>query len=292
MEKFTNWRDKGTGIAPFLPPNVGEVSFVSKVGLAAFFILKSVVMLPLMLLNVLVWSKIIYQWILRFLFGWKVDVSVQGVKRRDLNEKKDYPQRDQVYICNSSSPLDAYFLDSIAQGPSWFVIPSGNVMFRMSKKQYMSFALDGSLEVKKFGQEVNSVDQLKGYVTFIFPEGTCSNGKSVLPFEVDEFTLRNFLDPNNIKGKDLKVRTISLKANNALLVPLKLSISQFFIRMIMNDIHCKVKIHEEQPIIPLDNLRIELNDGNKFKLVSKTLNVEAKRSFVEEYTHKPSSSKR
>lgn len=283
MEKFTNWRDKGTGIAPFLPPTVGSPSFASQLGYTIIFILKCIILLPGLILYKITASKVIGSWMLSFLFNWKVDLNVQGVKRRELNKAAHYPQRDRIYICNSSSALDALVLDMIAQGPSWFLIPFENVLYKMNKEQYMNFALDGSLNAKKFGKEVSSIGQLENSVVFVFPEGTCSNGKSVLPFEITEEILREFIDPSN-HNKSATIQAIQLKVNGSLVTPLSLSKYTFFSRMLAKGVHVKVKIHEKQQITPFENLRISLNDGNKFKLVSKTLNMESKRKFVEEYT--------
>lgn len=283
MEKFTNWRDKGTGIAPFLPPTVGNPSFASQLGCTIIFIFKCIILLPVVILYKITASKVIGSWMLSFLFNWKIDVNVQGVKRRELNKAAHYPQRDGIYICNSSSALDAFVLDMIAQGPSWFLIPFENVLYKMDKEQYMNFALDGSLNVKRYGKEVSSIGQLKNSVVFVFPEGTCSNGKSVLPFSITEVALKEFIDPSDHRISR-PLQTIQLKVNGSLVTPLSLSKYKFFSRMLAKGVHIKVKIHEKQQITPFENLRISLNDGDKFKLVSKSLNVESKIKFVEEYT--------
>lgn len=277
MEKYTNWRDKGTGIAPFLPPSLGSPSVVSKVGWPVLFALKTIVVSPMIILYLLTGSKALFEVIALFLFGWKVDVTVQGVKRRQLNKREHYPHESSVYLCNSSSAVDAHVLDSISNGKSTFLVASENQLFKMNKGQYMDFTLDGSLDVKRYGKEIHSIDQYKDQVTFIFPEGTCSNGKSVLPFEVDEARLGEFL------ADAPQVQVVHLKINGSLTTPLSLTKWQFVSRLVMYGVHAKVKIHEPQPLRPLESLRVVMNDGNKFKLVSKALNVEAKRKFVETY---------
>lgn len=279
MEKFTNWRDKGTGIAPFLPPSVGSTG-ASKVGYIVISVLKTILISPLIAVYVLTGSKTLFGVIAYILFGWKVDVTVQGVKRRLLNKREHYPHKDAVYLCNSSSAVDAHVLDSIANGESSFLVARDNQLFKMNKSQYMEFALDGSLDVKRYGKEVHSIEKSKGKVTFIFPEGTCSNGKTVLPFEIDETHLAETLEPF---GSNVAVQVIHLKTNASLTTPLRVPKWEFISRAIMNGVHVKVKIHEPQGLSPLEKLRVVMNDGNKFKLVSKTLNVEAKRKFVEEY---------
>ncbi|QLL32051.1 hypothetical protein HG536_0C02200 [Torulaspora globosa] len=280
MEKFTNWRDKGTGIAPFLPPSVGSIGVASMVGYIVLSVLKTILISPLVAVYVLTGSKPLFGLIAYILFDWKVDVTVQGVKRRLLNKREHYPHENAVYLCNSSSAVDAHVLDSIANGEPSFLIARDNQLFKMSKSQYMQFALDGSLNVKKYGKEIHSIEKSSGQVTFIFPEGTCSNGKTVLPFEIDEEHLAEFLEP---LGSNVAVQVIHLKTNASLTTPLRVSKWEFVSRAIVNGVHVKVKMHEPQGLRPLEKLRVVMNDGNKFKLVSKTLNVEAKRKFVEEY---------
>ncbi|QLQ82458.1 hypothetical protein HG537_0H02200 [Torulaspora globosa] len=280
MEKFSDWRDKGTGIAPFLPPSVASISVAGKVGYTVLSVLKIILVSPLVVVYVLSGSKIVFGIIALILFDWQVDVTVQGVKRRLVDKREHYPHGDAVYVCNSSSAVDAHVLDSIANGESQFLVARDNQLYRMNKSQYMQFALDGSLDVKRYGKEIHSVEKCPDQVTFIFAEGTCSNGKTVLPFEIDDNHLAEALEP---LGSNLAVQVIHLKINASLTTPLKVSKWEFISRAIVNGVHVKVKIYEPQALKPLERLRVVMNDGNKFKLVSKTLNVEAKRKFVEEY---------
>lgn len=277
MEKFTDWRDKGTGIAPFLPVNGGRIGMGSTLAYGVLLVVKLLVVSPLILVYWVSGSKVVSRWIASLLFGWNVDVTVVGVKRRNLKEHEVYPQPGRVYLCNSSSALDAHILDNIAQGKSIFLVACSNALYAMNKWQYSNFALDGSLNVKKYGQEIHNGGALQGHVVFMFPEGTCSNGKTVLPFEIDELSLEALL------GDSLTVQATHLKVNPSLTTPLKLSKLQMIIRMAASGVQAKIKILEPQKFRPLESLRVALNDGNRFKLVSRTLNVEAKRRFVAEY---------
>lgn len=277
MEKFTDWRDKGTGIAPFLPVGSGRLGLGAKVGCTLLLVVKFLVVSPLILVYWLTRSKAVFRWVMSFLFDWSVDVTVLGIKRRNLKKHDAYPHRGRFYVCKSSSALDAYILDSIAQGKSTFLVASGNALYAMNKCQYSNYALDGSLNVKKYAQEIHNGEILQDRVVFMFPEGTCSNGKSVLPFEIDENSVESLL------GENLSVQVTHLKINPSLTTPLRVSRWELVTRMVANGVHAKIKIHEAQNIAPLDKLRVALNDGNKFKLVSKTLDVEAKRKFVSEY---------
>ncbi|AQZ10878.1 LOA1 (YPR139C) [Zygosaccharomyces parabailii] len=287
MEKYTRWRDKGTGIAPFLPPTVSNLGFGTLLFQTAVFSLKVILLLPLFVTYGISHSKAILSWILSFLFSWKTDIIVQGVKRRDSDRSRHYPQKGKLYLCNSTSPLDAFVLEMMAQGPSCFLVPQDNVVYKMDKSQYFSFALDGSLNAKRFGREVGSIKQLKSTVNFMFAEGTCSNGKSVLPFALDNAHLLDFLQlPETDRSATLQ--TIRLKINGSLVTPLKVNRFKYYSTMYTRGVHFKIKINEAQKLIPLEGLRASLNDDNRFKLVSKTLNVESKRKFVQEYSSRSS----
>ncbi|CAR26208.1 hypothetical protein ZYGR_0H00150 [Zygosaccharomyces rouxii] len=287
MEKYTSWRDKGTGIAPFLPPPVSNPGFGTLLLQTLLFAVKLVILLPLLITYGVSNSKSVLGWILGFLFGWKLDVTVQGVKRRDLGNLRNYPQKGKLYLCNSTSALDALALDMISQGPSCFLVPQDHTIFKMNKNQYFEFAQTGSLDASRFGHEVGNIRQLKNTVNFMFLEGTCSNGKSVLPFALNETELLEFLQlPETDRSATLQ--SIQLKINGSLVTPLKVNKFKYLVTMYTRGVHFKIKLNEPQKLVPLEGLRASLNDNNKFKLVSRTLNVESKRRFVQEYSSKSS----
>ncbi|QLG71166.1 hypothetical protein HG535_0B02040 [Zygotorulaspora mrakii] len=281
MEKFTNWRDRGTGIAPFLPPSVSAPGFGAKLVLGLTLLVKSLFILPLLVICAITRSKSVLKLILLILFNCKVDVTIHGVKKRDMQGAKHYPQKDKLYMCNSSSPLDALALSLIALDQSLFLIPFEKTIYKMSREKYMDFVLDGSLNAKKYGQEVSSMDQLKGYVLFMFPEGTSSNGKSILPFQVDVDSMQEFLGYSS--NSATLVQTIHIKINGTLVTPLTITKSKYIVRMLIKGVNIKIKINEPQSIFPIDDVRINMNDGNKFKLVSKTLDIESKGRFAQEF---------
>lgn len=287
MEKYTSWRDKGTGIAPFLPPPVSNPGFGALVFQTLLFVLKLVIILPLLILYGIIQSKSILGWILGFLLRWKLDVTVQGVKRRELGNPRNYPQKGKLYLCNSTSALDALALDMLAQGSSSFLVPQDHTIFKMNRKEYFNFAQNGSLNAARFGVATGNVRQLKSTVNFMFPEGTCSNGKSVLPFALNETELLDFLQLSET-DRSATLQTIQLKINGSLVTPLRVNKFKYWTTMYSRGIHFKIRINEPQKLFPLEGLRASLNDNNKFKLVSKTLDVESKRRFVQEYSPKSS----
>lgn len=289
MEKFSNYRDRGTGIAPFLP-NTLRVSGVSRGLHFVWYAVKMVLLLPVMLVVMVLGDKFWHRFILRVLYGYREDITVVGVKRRQVVPWQHYPMKDHIYVVNASSAWDGIALQLIAEGPCAFLVPSNGVFYGMTAEQYYSFALSGSLDAKMFGKELSSIDSCKGRVVFMFLEGTCSNGKSVLPFEIISKQLDQFLygvdDEREVPQKDRKqLYTVQLKINSSLVTPLKISRRDYFFRSIVKGVKLKIKIsHEPYSSRNLDTIRAALMDGDKYKLVSKSLGLETKRKFTSEFT--------
>lgn len=291
MEKFSNWRDKGTGIAPFLPPPVPASSKVSVVLNVAWYSVKMVLLLPIMALVMVTGDKFWHRFIYRVLYGLREEIVVVGVKKREVVPWKHYPLRNNVYVCNSSSPWDVLLLGLIAEGPAMFLVPNAGTLYRMNADQYYSYALAGSLDAKLFGKEITSFNDCRGYVCFMFLEGTCSNGKSVLPFEITSKQLGEFLygkDENDVPVKErINIFTVQLRLNSSIVTPLAIGRREFFLRSIIKSVKAKIKIsHEPYSAKNLDSIRAKLMDDDKYKLVSKSLGIEAKRKFVSEFNKK------
>ena len=280
MEKFTDWRDKGTGIAPFLPPTVKEPTIVAQICYLFLLVSKCLFLLPLILTYCLIGSNSILNIILSFILSWKSEVTVQGVKRRDIDPSKHYPQKNNLYICNCSSPLDGLALSLISKDKCNFLVPDGSIIYKMDLKQITNFILDGSLSAKKYGQEINDFNKLKNTALFMFPEGTCSNGKSVLPFNFSQDVFTEMIE----SVEYLNIKIIQLKVNNSLVTPLGVSSGfKYLIRVISKGVNIKYKINNDNIKPSLEIIRIALNDGDKYKLVSKSLNIVSKGKFTDEF---------
>ncbi|SCW02363.1 LAFE_0F04786g1_1 [Lachancea fermentati] len=304
MEKFTNWRDKGTGIAPFFPvtpplsQEKGFRSFLSNV----ITTLKLIVALPFLpfvyLLQFLNLSKPICTLVLKIICGWNIQTNVQGVKRRDQGPEH-MPGVGRYFFVNYSSPLDCIALWLIAKGPVTFCIPRMKgkkvTMYRLSLIEALKFALKGSIfENETSFQIIDKVDEAKDYVTYIFPEGTTSNGKSVLPFALTQEFMDEFLGieegfsssaqkPINLNLHKRKVvQTIQLKINATLTTPLPISAWNYLNRMSSQGVTFKCKINEPCTT-KVDEVRTALCGGDKYSLVGKDLNVDSKTKFIKEF---------
>lgn len=306
MEKFTNWRDKGTGIAPFLPtpPPISQEN-----GVKAFFnglklSLKLILILPIILVAVVAkWTPVsrpLWKLAAILLCNWDVQVSVDGVKRRD-QRSKHLPSKGQIYVVNYSSPLDCFVLWFISQGSIALCIPINDgktvSMHQLSMLEFVSFTLNGSLweSGNPAHRIVKNVEELKNQVCYVFAEGTTSNGKSVLPFSITQDFWDSFLDVNaagsssssktqvsKSSATQRQVQVINLKINSSLTTPLSVGKWRYLLRVSTQGVSYKCKISDRfQP--NLEKMRIALCGGDKFKLVGKELNADSKRKFAAKY---------
>ena len=192
MEKFSNWRDKGTGISPFMPvptPLYSNSSIVKKTGL---FLIKSVIFalkLPLVIVSVVLYYLTGLQFLAKFivlvLFGFnRLEALVDGVKRSHTEKiNAILPKRNDLIVVNHSSPLDGFIYACLCSGVSWskiaIVIPDS----KGSLTLYTVWSLfSHTFNPRATGTPVE-LCQLKDKVVFLLLEGTPSNNKALLPFQ-------------------------------------------------------------------------------------------------------------
>lgn len=201
MEKFSNWRDKGTGISPFMPvayPKLGAslplnlVLFLIKV---PFFLLS----FPLVFVNL----SLIKNFHLKFLFNFKV------------NTPKF--QKNDFVITNYTSPLLIYLLGGVILIPD-----TDGTLYEYSILQLMNH----SFGIKVTGTEVIDLLKYKNKVLFCLIEGTTTNNKAILKFiELKKtYTFEKF-----------NLKTLVVKITPAYFcLPLPSSILKFFFYLLTN----------------------------------------------------------
>lgn len=192
MEKFSNWRDKGTGISPFMPvatPLYSSKSLVSKSGLILLKLVIFLIKLPLVVVTFTFYYVTGLQALARFivlvLFGFnRLETLVDGVKRSHTDKiAANLPRRNDVVVVNHSSPLDGFIYATLCSGVSWSKIaivipdPSGNLS-RYSVWSLFSHTFNPSIA----GTPVK-LSELKDRVVFLLLEGTPSNNNALLPFQ-------------------------------------------------------------------------------------------------------------
>lgn len=196
MEKYTNYRDRGTGISPFMPVHASKHGTIFKTVKWTIFTVKMVILLPLIVFTIggTFTGPMIYL-LMKLVFNYSVEVTVQGKRRRAVNKKIDYPHRGNLYICNYTSVLDALVCRIIAQDTSvLFLVACENEIYGMRMWSFIRYTLNQLDDISKYGERIDTwKDICEDYTCFMFPEGVTSNGKSVLPFEIDDLRLKQFI---------------------------------------------------------------------------------------------------
>ncbi|CCE62954.1 hypothetical protein TPHA_0D03180 [Tetrapisispora phaffii CBS 4417] len=282
MEKYTDWRDKGTGIAPFLPSAIKEPNLIECILYSVVLLVKVILTSPIIFLYLLTKNKLLLAVLLKVLFSWKDEVAVQGVKRSEVNPQKHYPNINVLYFANITSILDGILLTLIAQrNKVIFCVPDESTIYILNLVQLIKFIANDSLNVKEYGKEVNNLADYNDSVIYMLAEGTCSNGKSVLPFNMKQTVLDEIIESNKF---DIKV--IQLKVNSSLVTPLGInSTFKYIIKCLSKGINYKCRMNDVSLKPDLDLIRVSLCDGGKYKLISKTLDLNAKRKFIKEYNN-------
>lgn len=204
MEKFSSWRDKGTGIAPFVPIVSKRLTVENAV--ASVIV---AVKLPILVI-IYVFSILMPRSAVAACFNVcniKIDFSVDGVRKNNsakINNAR--PGANHVVISNFSSPLDIlviFLVSSISLLKEMVVlVPREDKMYQLSALEAMKLPFYAPPDVEKslpLGKVISSCDHLCGKLVVYWPEGTPSNNKGTLPlmeaqakltglFKLDNFT--------------------------------------------------------------------------------------------------------
>ncbi|CDO92512.1 unnamed protein product [Kluyveromyces dobzhanskii CBS 2104] len=278
MEKYSSWRDAGTGIPPFLPdkslPGINPFNIVVKY--IKYFIVSIVGMLLLPFIG----SDGLYQLKLGSLFSIESDVQVDGVKKRHISMDEHFPKPGCLYVVNALSPFDALVLRTLVDPKSKcnFILPREDSLYTIALEDWFQFALEGGLwsdnDIKLV--KINDLEtSCSGKVNFLFAEGTTSNGKSVLPFEIPPKLLQDTID-----ACGSEVKSISLKLNGKMPTPLEpRSVFKYKQGCISQGVRYKVRISENVRKPDTKKLRINLVGGDEYKLVGKKLDFRSKLRF-------------
>lgn len=237
MEKFSTWRDKGTGISPFMPVE-SRVSSVKKYivnplilifKLPLFFLFYSLVkVLPTLSLTIL--AKLIGL--------HEIDFLVEGFRKTNRGEIDRYrPNVGDVVVSNLVSPLDVFniFLASKVTRLSKIsvVLATKDGLIMYTPLQFVLLAF-GDVA----GVPIASIDEIEpSQLVILYPEGAFSNNKALLRFEnvpAGTFGSQNFV----YKACVVKLHPVTL----TLPVPI-LSPFQYLYRLLTaRQLHVKMRI--------------------------------------------------
>jgi len=185
MEKFSAWRDKGTGISPFMPLDIAK-SPVKKYVVDPILLLVKLPVFFILYIVAAVAPKPAIKAVFSLLFGFSdIDVLVEGIRRtRTAEIDRNRPGINQVVISNWISPLDVflvYILSNVASLKQVAVVlPSNGALYTVSA--WLTISLFFGEEVVNVGEKIVDFSSLKDKLVLYFVEGTASNNRAVLPF--------------------------------------------------------------------------------------------------------------
>ncbi|KAH7076271.1 hypothetical protein FB567DRAFT_452117 [Paraphoma chrysanthemicola] len=195
MEKYSQFRDKGTAIAPFLPVPPAPSGFLwSPVSLFVFLIrLPFLLGISTLYFTVLEWVPVGHAikycalWLMLGIPGvWWVDLQVDGVKRGQLNAARDHlPKAGTIIASSFTSPLDPLYLAGIFQPIFTRAYPHTRkveriTLFRAILLAFSPPQLAPPKDAKLFTL-AELTEQNPTKIICVFPETTTTNGRGILP---------------------------------------------------------------------------------------------------------------
>ncbi|KAF9872054.1 vacuolar protein sorting protein vps66 [Colletotrichum karsti] len=197
MEKFSQFRDKGSGISPFIPVKTPlsplaavfhSFLFIIRLPLfityvaTYFLLLQHLPFLPVAARKILLWGMMGIPGI------WWVDLQLDGVRRGTLAEQppQRFPHPGSVIAANFTSPIDAIYLAAIFDPIFTISYPNTRSVQRISLLRAVLYALSPICFAPPQGAKLTDLaallERYPDRVVAVFPEGATTNGKGVLPF--------------------------------------------------------------------------------------------------------------
>lgn len=185
-----------TGISPFLPVTT-PLSAITAVTHSIIFLFRLPFFITLALSYFLIFQYLplpvaarkIALWAMMAIPGiWWVDLQLDGVKRGTLADQppQRFPHGGTVIAANFTSPIDAVYLAAVFDPIFTISYPGRRKVQRIGLLQAVVMALAPvSVSAPDESQLVHISDLLREYPDrpiAIFPEGSTTNGKAILPF--------------------------------------------------------------------------------------------------------------
>lgn len=280
MEKFSNYRDRATGVTPFMPVEPPKTLALSIPLHVIYFILKIPVIIFVFLLSVV--APTLGSNLLVLVIGGlnQCTVLVDGVKKRDTTAiAENLPKAGDIVFANHTSPLDGYIFQIVANRLVYIVKPDAKgFLHRYTPWQLFWWSFDDFLSSN--GRVVENLDDLKDRPVVVLLEGTASNGKGVLPF-IDIFTRGGkYKIDGNIKLLIMKISPAYFT------MPLPtMTILQYWFRIFScfdtSDHYIRAKIHN---FAEYDIKKVRGSfEENGLPMVANSLTIEAKKEFLKSY---------
>ncbi|KAK5627489.1 hypothetical protein RRF57_003204 [Xylaria bambusicola] len=195
------FRDRGSGISPFLPIAT-PVSLFHKIGGAWLFLFRLPVFvlccasffLVLDHIAILPIGRKILLWLILAISGvWWIDLQLDGVKRGSLSQQDPsrFPRERAVIAAQFTSPIDALYLASVFDPIFVISYPGTRKVKRVSLYRAATLALSPpniKAPEKGLTDLRTLVNDNPRRVIAVFPEMTTTNGKGILPFSTSLLT--------------------------------------------------------------------------------------------------------
>lgn len=195
MEKYSQFRDRGSGISPFIPTTTPRSTLTTALHSAVFafrlpffitgciiyFSVLAYLPLPLVAHKLLLWAMLGIPGI------WWVDLQLDGVKRGSLSQQppERFPDSGAVIAAQFTSPIDALYLSAIFDPIFTISYPSTRKVRRISLLGAILVALSPPATSPPPGARLTTIraliEQNPHRVVAVFPEMTTTNGKGILP---------------------------------------------------------------------------------------------------------------
>ncbi|RLV94323.1 hypothetical protein JA1_001823 [Spathaspora sp. JA1] len=276
MEKFSSWRDKATGISPFMPSQFPLVQEKSSFKRITTYIVKTPIFLikfPFLLIISLLYTITNYigfvKFIFQLLFGFNTPTfQVDGIKPSQVEKLQPFkPNQGDLIVSNYISPLDGFIISILAN--------SSKVVFLIPNKQGILYqysawgVFNHCFNNVSSEQPVQDLTKFKNKCVVLLLEGTPSNNKSLLPFiQLDsKYTWEEI----NIKSLVLK-----MSVNYYTLSIPYIGKFQYLFQLLINLTKCSIKCK----IYKFDTFDVKLLrrsfELNSLSLVNQELNLDAK----------------
>ncbi|CZT08369.1 probable vacuolar protein sorting protein Vps66 [Rhynchosporium agropyri] len=196
MEKYSQFRDRGSGIAPFFPVSSTPAGIYFPVYLFLFlFRLPFFITVATTYFLFLQWfplGSLFKKAILWMMLGipgiWWIDLQIDGVKKGSLAQKHQgrVPQPADIIASSFTSPIDSLYLAAIFDPIFTVSYPHTRQVQYISLFDAIFRALSPPQEHPPNGARMTDLKTLVAEhpkrVIVVFPECTTTNGKGILPF--------------------------------------------------------------------------------------------------------------
>jgi len=195
MEKYSQYRDKGSGIAPFFPvpvqPSGIYLPFHAFLIICRLPLLVAVSLTYFVLFSWLPVNSLVKKAALWTILGipgiWWIDLQIDGVKRGSLAKHKNrLPQPGTLIASSFTSPIDCLYLAAIFDPIFTASYPSTRLVERISLFHAIFRALLPPRTSPSSSANLVTLSTLlkdnPDSAIVVLPECTTTNGRGILPF--------------------------------------------------------------------------------------------------------------